>query len=143
MTRGRIASRTRAPGPPIPSSSSSHSSPDALERTLERKPSQSYAHNRNTSIVHGVQHSRNTSYVNSPATSPLSEHAQVITGLDGAIMSQDSITAAFSAHGLQPRAIIEPAGVVGTVDAAALMSVESTNLVFVRPGGAADGRLPR
>lgn len=51
--------------------------------------------------------------------------------------------AAFSAHGLQPRAIIEPAGVVGTVDAAALMSVESTNLVFVRPGGAADGRLPR
>lgn len=100
MTRGRIASRTRAPGPPIPSSSSSHSSPDALERTLERKPSQSYAHNRNTSIVHGVQHSRNTSYVNSPATSPLSEHAQVITGLDGAIMSQDSITAAFSAHGV-------------------------------------------
>jgi hypothetical protein len=101
VTRGRIASRTRAPGPPIPSSSSSHSSPDgALERTLERKPSQSYAHNRNTSIVHGVQHSRNTSYVNSPATSPLSEHAQVITGLDGAIMSQDSITAAFSAHGV-------------------------------------------
>ena len=100
MTRGRIASRTRAPGPPIPSSSSSHSSPDALERTLERKPSQSYAHNRNTSIVHGVQHSRNTSYVNLPATSPLSEHAQVITGLDGAIMSQDSITAAFSAHGV-------------------------------------------
>ena len=51
-------------------------------------------------MINGVQHSRNTSYVNSPATSPLSEHAQVIAGLDGAIMSQDSITAAFSAHGV-------------------------------------------
>lgn len=83
MTRGRIPSRN---------------SPD-VERTLERRPSQ-YAHNRNTSMINGVQHSRNTSYVNSPATSPLSEHAQVIAGLDGAIMSQDSITAAFSAHGV-------------------------------------------
>lgn len=100
MTRGRIASRTRAPGVAIPSSSTNSSPDGALERTLERKPSQSYAHNRNTSIVHGVQHSRNTSYVNSPATSPLSEQAQVIGGLDGAVMSQDTITAAFSAHGV-------------------------------------------
>jgi hypothetical protein len=102
VTRGRIASRTRAPVVTIPSSSS-HSSPDgALERTLERKPSQSYAHNRNTSIVHGQarQHSRNTSYVNSPATSPLSEQAQVVAGLNGAVMSQDTITAAFTARGV-------------------------------------------
>lgn len=51
--------------------------------------------------------------------------------------------AAFGAHGLQPRVISEPAGTVGFVDPAALMAVESSNLVFVRPGGAADGRLPR
>ena len=98
VTRGRISSRTRAPGIAIPGSTSSNSSPEGLER----KPSHSYAHNRNTSIVHGVQHSRNTSFVNSPATSPLSEQAQVIAGLDGAIMSQDTITAAFSAHGVTP-----------------------------------------
>lgn len=100
MTRGRIASRTRAPGVPIPTSSGNSSPDGTLEHALERKPSQSYAHNRNTSIVHGIQHSRNTSYVNSPATSPLSEQAQVITGLNGAVMSQDTITAAFSAHGV-------------------------------------------
>lgn len=96
VTRGRISSRTRVPGIAIPSSSS-NSSPDGA---LERKPSHSYAHNRNTSIVHGVQHSRNTSFVNSPATSPLSPQAQIIAGLDGAVMSQDTITAAFSAHGV-------------------------------------------
>jgi hypothetical protein len=96
VTRGRIASRTRAPGVPLPSSSSNSSPDGAHERTLERKPSQSYAHNRKTSIVHG----RSTSYVNSPATSPLSEHAQAIAGLDGAVMSQDTITAAFSARGV-------------------------------------------
>ncbi|KAF1362791.1 hypothetical protein EJ07DRAFT_153027 [Lizonia empirigonia] len=96
VTRGRISSRTRVPGIAIPSSSS-NSSPDGA---LERKPSHSYAHNRNTSIVHGVQHSRNTSFVNSPATSPLSPQAQIIAGLNGAVMSQDTITAAFSAHGV-------------------------------------------
>ena len=102
MTRGRIASRTRAPGVALPSSSSNSSPDGALERTLERKPSQSYAHNRNTSIYDRQprHHSRNTSYVNSPATSPLSEHAQAIAGLDGAVMSQDNITAAFSARGV-------------------------------------------
>ncbi|KAJ4323591.1 Cell morphogenesis protein PAG1 [Neodidymelliopsis sp. IMI 364377] len=85
-----------APGIAL-ASNSSNSSPDGA---LERKPSHSYAHNRNTSIVHGVQHSRNTSFVNSPATSPLSPQAQHIAGLDGAVMSQDTITAAFSAHGV-------------------------------------------
>ncbi|KAI9801765.1 MAG: hypothetical protein M1825_003137 [Sarcosagium campestre] len=41
---------------------------------LERRPSASYGHHRQTSIVHGVQHSRNASFVNSPTTSPLSPH---------------------------------------------------------------------
>ncbi|KAI9851925.1 MAG: Cell morphogenesis protein PAG1 [Thelocarpon superellum] len=39
---------------------------------LDRRPSASYGHHRQTSIVHGFQHSRNASFVNSPATSPLS-----------------------------------------------------------------------
>lgn len=41
---------------------------------LERKPSVSYGHHRQTSMVNGVQHSRNASFVNSPETSPLSTH---------------------------------------------------------------------
>ncbi|CAI6342287.1 unnamed protein product [Periconia digitata] len=79
---------------------SSKSSPDR-GIGLERKPSHSYAHNRNTSIVGGIrQHSRNTSFVNSPATSPLSPNQGHYAGatLDG-IMSQESITDAFAAKG--------------------------------------------
>lgn len=61
---------------------------------LDRKPSVSYGHHRQTSIVHGIQHSRNTSFVNSPATSPLSP--QVIAAassfpLDGPMMSQEDL----------------------------------------------------
>ena len=51
--------------------------------------------------------------------------------------------AAFAAHGLEPRLIAEPGGAVAPTSADALVQVESANLVFVRPGGAADGRLPR
>ncbi|KAI4682406.1 uncharacterized protein J4E88_005296 [Alternaria novae-zelandiae] len=112
QTRGRaltassrtIASRSQTPAV---KAASSNSSPDRTLTTLERKPSGSYAHNRNTSIVHGIQHSRNTSFVNSPATSPLSP--QIIAAaagatLDGALMSQESIADAFAANGMQPGA---------------------------------------
>lgn len=51
--------------------------------------------------------------------------------------------AAFAAFGLEPRLIAEPSGLVSPVTVADLAGVESANLVFVRPGGAADGRLPR
>ncbi|EFQ94767.1 hypothetical protein PTT_07455 [Pyrenophora teres f. teres 0-1] len=110
QTRGRaltassrsIASRSQTPAA---KGASSNSSPDRTLHSLERKPSGSYAHNRNTSIVHGIQHSRNTSYVNSPATSPLSPHiiaAAAGATIDGAVMSQESIAEAFAANGMQP-----------------------------------------
>ena len=51
--------------------------------------------------------------------------------------------AAFAAHGLEPRLIAEPSGTAMPTSPQALAGVESANLVFVRPGGAADGRLPR
>ena len=51
--------------------------------------------------------------------------------------------AAFAGHGLEPRLIAEPSGLVSSVTVADLAEVESANLVFVRAGGAADGRLPR
>ena len=51
--------------------------------------------------------------------------------------------AAFTARGLEPRLIAEPTGTVSPVTVADLAGVESANLVFVAPGGAADGRLPR
>ncbi|KAJ4301613.1 Cell morphogenesis protein PAG1 [Kalmusia sp. IMI 367209] len=102
LTRGRaltassrvLSPRSQTPGV-VPSS---NSSPD---RSLERKASLSYAHNRQTSIVHGIQHSRNTSFVNSPATSPLSPHIIAAQGssLDGTVMSQESIAEAFAAKG--------------------------------------------
>jgi hypothetical protein len=106
VTRGRalttsartISPRSQTPVVLVPSS---NSSPD---RGLERKPSLSYAHNRNTSIVHGIRHSRNTSFVNSPATSPLSPQVLAASGsvpLDGSVMSQESISEAFMASGVQ------------------------------------------
>jgi hypothetical protein len=113
QTRGRAltaSSRNITPRSQTPAvkGASSNSSPDRTltTNTLERKPSGSYAHNRNTSIVHGIQHSRNTSFVNSPATSPLSPQAIAAAGatLDGAVMSQESIAEAFAANGLQPGA---------------------------------------
>lgn len=112
QTRGRAltaSSRTtKSPRSQTPAvfAASSNSSPDRTVGTLERKPSGSYAHNRNTSIVHGIQHSRNTSFVNSPATSPLSPQAIAAAGatLDGAVMSQESIAEAFVANGMIPGA---------------------------------------
>ncbi|KAH7068778.1 cell morphogenesis N-terminal-domain-containing protein [Paraphoma chrysanthemicola] len=111
QTRGRAltaSSRTRSPRSQTPAVvvPSGNSSPDRTLGSLERKPSGSYAHNRNTSIVHGIQHSRNTSFVNSPATSPLSPQAIAAAGatLDGSVMSQESIVEAFAANGTHPAA---------------------------------------
>ena len=111
QTRGRAltaSSHTKSPRSQTPAvfAASSNSSPDRTVGSLERKPSGSYAHNRNTSIVHGIQHSRNTSFVNSPATSPLSPQAiaAAVATLDGAVMSQESIAEAFAANGIQPGA---------------------------------------
>lgn len=56
-----------------PSMTSATRSPLDLNGGLERRPSATIAHHRQPSRAHGLyQHSRNTSYVNSPATSPLS-----------------------------------------------------------------------
>ncbi|KAK5121519.1 hypothetical protein LTR85_005352 [Meristemomyces frigidus] len=46
---------------------------------VERKPSL-YGHHRQTSIVHGVQHSRNPSLLSSTTTSPLSPHKSIVNG---------------------------------------------------------------
>ncbi|KAF2736143.1 cell morphogenesis protein-like protein [Polyplosphaeria fusca] len=110
VTRGRalttsartVSPRSQTPVVVIPSS---NSSPDRSVHTLERNPSLSYGHHRQTSIVHGIHHSRNTSFVNSPATSPLSPQVLAASGpiaLDGSVMSQETITEAFSANGLPP-----------------------------------------
>ncbi|KAL2827561.1 cell morphogenesis N-terminal-domain-containing protein [Aspergillus cavernicola] len=55
-----------------PETSSVHPSP-GYDAPLERRPSNSYGHHRQTSIVHGIQHSRNPSFAASTtSTSPLS-----------------------------------------------------------------------
>lgn len=56
-----------------PRSQSSNRSPAGLNVTMERRPSLTQNHYRQASKAHGLfAHSRNTSFVNSPATSPLS-----------------------------------------------------------------------
>ncbi|KAI9754158.1 MAG: hypothetical protein M4579_004826 [Chaenotheca gracillima] len=54
---------------PLANSTASRPGGLAQEKGLERRPS--YNHHRQTSVVHGKQHSRNPSFANSPATSPL------------------------------------------------------------------------
>ncbi|KAK2744825.1 Cell morphogenesis protein PAG1 [Myotisia sp. PD_48] len=53
---------------------------------LERRPSNSYGHHRQASIVHGsIQHSRNTSFTMSPTTNPLSPEIISPTGFAAAL----------------------------------------------------------
>lgn len=57
----------------LPSTTGVVRSPAGVSSGLERRPSATHAHYRQTSRAQPIyQHSRNTSYVNSPATSPLS-----------------------------------------------------------------------
>ncbi|KAJ5783201.1 hypothetical protein N7457_004975 [Penicillium paradoxum] len=85
--RGRAADpSTLAPIQPRRGHSGSKS-PDVpggrpgYESGLERRPSNSYGHHRQTSIVHGVQHSRNTSMAGSTtSTSPLSPELMASLG---------------------------------------------------------------
>ncbi|KAL9089957.1 MAG: hypothetical protein Q9165_005486 [Trypethelium subeluteriae] len=61
----------------------------AQDAGLDRKPSLSYGHHRNTSIVHGIQHSRNASFA-SPLASPLSP--ALIAAAGGGGHGMDSLT---------------------------------------------------
>ncbi|KAI9891339.1 MAG: Cell morphogenesis protein PAG1 [Vezdaea aestivalis] len=56
---------------------------------LERKPSTSYGHHRQTSIVHGMQHSRNPSFVNNTSPNPLSPQLIAAAGTTGPAGLQD------------------------------------------------------
>ena len=75
VTRGRAHSAT-SPRNGSPRGVTPAAQPKAKQSLdVERKPSVSYGHHRNTSIVHGVQHSRNTSNLtSSTSASPLSPH---------------------------------------------------------------------
>ncbi|KAJ5894826.1 hypothetical protein N7495_006517 [Penicillium taxi] len=58
--------------------------PAGYDVGLERRPSNSYGHHRQTSIVHGMQHSRNTSMAGSTtSTSPLSPELIASLGRGG------------------------------------------------------------
>ncbi|KKK25189.1 cell morphogenesis protein, partial [Aspergillus rambellii] len=59
---------------------------------LERRPSNSYGHHRQTSIVHGIQHSRNTSFAaSSTSTSPLSPEIIATLSRSGAAEPEASV----------------------------------------------------
>ena len=51
-----------------------------LETTLERRTSNNYGHHRQTSVIHGVQHSRNTSFTSPATSSPLSPESLASAG---------------------------------------------------------------
>ncbi|KAJ6164695.1 hypothetical protein N7470_003367 [Penicillium chermesinum] len=90
--RGRAAdSSALAPAIPSRRGHSGSKSPDVstgrpagYDVGLERRPSNSYGHHRQTSIVHGMQHSRNTSIAGSTSsTSPLSPELIASLGRSG------------------------------------------------------------
>ncbi|KAJ5102364.1 hypothetical protein NUU61_004586 [Penicillium alfredii] len=90
--RGRAADPSvLAPTLQVRRGHSSSKSPDVsnarspgYEPGLERRPSNSYGHHRQTSIVHGMQHSRNPSMAGSTAsTSPLSPELIASLGRGG------------------------------------------------------------
>lgn len=64
--------------------------PSNHDEGVERRPSNSYGHHRKTSIVHGVQHSRNASFANWTATStPLNPELITSAGRAGVLESDD------------------------------------------------------
>ncbi|KAJ5423217.1 hypothetical protein N7491_008433, partial [Penicillium cf. griseofulvum] len=68
--------------------------PPGYDVGLERRPSNSYGHHRQTSIVHGIQHSRNTSMAGSAAsTSPLSP--ELIASLGRGAFDEATLPAKF------------------------------------------------
>ena len=74
VPRGRASSNSNVPNVSSPrgiTPSSTTQSRGKQSIDLERKPSLSYGHHRQTSIVHGIQHSRNASLL-TPTSSPLS-----------------------------------------------------------------------
>ncbi|KXT03375.1 hypothetical protein AC578_3982 [Pseudocercospora eumusae] len=85
ITRGRALSAT---SPRNRNASPRALTPTAQTRThvskpsvdIDRKPSLSYSHHRQASIVHGVQHSRNPSLLSSTNASPLSPSKIMASG---------------------------------------------------------------
>lgn len=77
-----------------PETSSGRPSAAGYDSPLERRPSNSYGHHRQTSIVHGIQHSRNPSFAASTtSTSPLSPELIASLGRGGGV-DPDSAAAA-------------------------------------------------
>lgn len=82
-----------APSVRSPSTTSAARSPSDMNNGLERRASATYAHFRQASRAQGLyQHSRNTSYVNSPATSPLSPQLSGITSHAGAMPEMSGLS---------------------------------------------------
>ncbi|KAF2834428.1 cell morphogenesis protein [Patellaria atrata CBS 101060] len=93
MTRGRAltagSARGNSPREQTPALGPPKIGPSPDGGGLERKASLSYGHHRQTSIVHGIQHSRNTSFVNSPSTSPLSPQIIAAAGVAASTLGPD------------------------------------------------------
>lgn len=95
------AVRPRTPVASVPKISTTHEGPG-----IERKPSGSYGHHRQASIVHGsIQHSRNTSFATTPSASPLTPEVIAEAGEGGQDgfntlrMGEDSISMLSSING--------------------------------------------
>lgn len=107
-------------GPPMSPRSQtpvgSNRSPGGVNDSVERRPSLSQNHYRHASKAHGpTAHSRNTSFVNSPATSPLSpfvpapgavaEFPNILAHQHGYLDSRPSETGTIASNLLQSSAI--------------------------------------
>lgn len=84
--RHRGQSQSKSPEP-----SSARPGP-GYEPNIERRPSNSYGHHRQTSIVHGIQHSRNPSFAASSTTAnPLSPEIIASFGRSGSSEAESTL----------------------------------------------------
>ena len=79
--------------PLLVANGSSHQKAYNIEGRLDQVSSQPYGHHRQTSIVNGIQHSRNTSLVTSKSSSPLSPQAVNIGHITSSNSTRDNMRA--------------------------------------------------
>jgi hypothetical protein len=135
-TAGHSNSRSNTPVGAVPKLPGVHDGP-----TLERKPSGSYGHHRQTSIVHGnIQHSRNHSFA-SPSASPITPQTiakAVGQHVDTLMMSQGDIGTRIIPNGTETSSKGHSPSASGNMSVAEIHSLGPRRLERVQ---SASGRL--
>ncbi|KAE8151767.1 cell morphogenesis N-terminal-domain-containing protein [Aspergillus avenaceus] len=106
--------------------------------TLERRPSNSYGHHRQTSIVHGIQHSRNPSFAtSSTSTSPLSPELIASLGRGGGAEQDNSSMNRLEQHDMHSTHQSQMANGTGHALQGMLSTIEDQDAEEAADGGTA------